>query len=174
MDSRIGCLALATACALAGCSRTDGGDSSAASGQIARVGRPAPGWTEPSLPGPTLSLVSLRGKAVYLNFFATWCPPCVQEAPSIDALARAYAARGLRVVGVDVLESPRKVAFFRNRYHLSYSIVADTGVLRDQYEVNGLPVHVFIDRNGIVRKISVGQLSSLEMRANVQRLLQER
>jgi cytochrome c biogenesis protein CcmG, thiol:disulfide interchange protein DsbE len=169
MDRTAG-LAVALGVLLAACAR--GADSSAASSSPAQVGRPAPSWTEPSLPGPTLSLASLRGKAVYLNFFATWCPPCNVEAPQIDALARADANRGLEVVGVDVLENAKKAASFRSEHHLFYPIVVDSGVLRDQYRVNGLPVHVFIDRNGIVRKIVVGELSPAAMRDDVERVLQ--
>jgi len=116
-------------------------------------------------------LASFRGKAIYLNFFATWCPPCNSEASSIDALSRAYAGRGLRVVGVDVLESRGKAADFRSKHGLSYPVVVDDGALRNQYEVNGLPVHVFIDRAGVVRKIVVGQLSPAAMRENVERVL---
>jgi thiol-disulfide isomerase/thioredoxin len=118
-----------------------------------------------------LSLASLRGKPVYLNFFATWCPPCVQEAPSIDALSRDFASAGLRVVGIDVLENARKAALFRTQHHLSYPVVVDTGTLRSQYEINGLPVHVFIDRGGVVRKIVVGELSPAAMRENVERIV---
>jgi thiol-disulfide isomerase/thioredoxin len=114
----------------------------------------------------------LRGKAIYLNFFATWCPPCNEEAPQIDALARSYAARGLQVVGVDVLENARKATAFRVQHHLSYPVVVDSGTLRGQYEINGLPVHVFIDRGGIVRKIVVGELSPAAMRADVESVLQ--
>ncbi|MBV8530415.1 MAG: TlpA family protein disulfide reductase, partial [Candidatus Eremiobacteraeota bacterium] len=77
----------------------------------------------------------------------------------------------LRVVGVDELENQSKAASFRNRHHLVYPVVVDDGTLRDQYEVNGLPVHVFIDRSGIVRKIAVGELSSAAMRDNVERVL---
>jgi cytochrome c biogenesis protein CcmG, thiol:disulfide interchange protein DsbE len=155
---------------LAACARA-GGDASSVTPSHAHVGQPAPGWNEPSLPGSRLALSSLRGKTVYLNFFATWCPPCNDEAPAIDALQRAYGARGLQVVGVDVLENSAKAAAFRNSHHLNYPIVIDGGGLRDQYNVNGLPVHVFIDRNGIVRKIVVGTLSAAEMRANVEQIL---
>ncbi len=153
------------------CACDRGGDSSTAQGQIARVGRPAPNWSEPSIPGPTLSLTSFHGNAVYLNFFATWCEPCNEEAPSIDALARSYASRGVRVVGIDVLESARKAAGFRSQHHLSYPVVVDTGTLRSQYEINGLPVHVFIDREGVVQKIVVGELSPEAMRSDVERAL---
>jgi len=156
--------------ALTACGHASG-NSTGSSSQPARVGRPAPNWTEPSLPGPTLSLATLRGKVVYLNFFATWCPPCNEEAPTIDALAKKYGPSGLRVVGVDVLENVHKAAAFRAAHQLVYPVVVDTGTLRDQYDVNGLPVHVFIDRGGVVRKIVVGELSSADMRTDVERML---
>jgi cytochrome c biogenesis protein CcmG/thiol:disulfide interchange protein DsbE len=163
-------LASLALCALAACGHGSG--SPGAASQTARVGQPAPSWSEPSLPGPQLTLASLHGKAVYLNFFATWCPPCNQEAPAIDALQRRYGDRGLQVVGVDVLENAAKAGQFRAQHHLSYPVVVDAGTLRDQYNVNGLPVHVFIDRSGVVRKIVVGELSPDDMRHNVERLLQ--
>jgi cytochrome c biogenesis protein CcmG, thiol:disulfide interchange protein DsbE len=161
-------LAILSACSLAAC----GNGGSATNAGPARVGAAAPAWSEPSIPGPKLSLASLRGKAVYLNFFASWCPPCNEEAPQIETLARSYASRGLQVVGVDVLENARKAESFRTAHHLSYPIVIDSGTLRNQYAINGLPVHVFIDRAGTVRKIVVGELSPAGMRANVERVLQ--
>ncbi len=163
-------LASLALCALAACGHGSG--SPGAASQTARIGQPAPSWSEPSLPGPQLTLASLHGKAVYLNFFATWCPPCNQEAPAIDALQRRYGDRGLQVVGVDVLENAAKAGQFRAQHHLSYPVVVDAGTLRDQYNVNGLPVHVFIDRTGVVRKIVVGELSPADMRRNVESLLQ--
>jgi cytochrome c biogenesis protein CcmG, thiol:disulfide interchange protein DsbE len=171
MGSRFAWLVIAAACSTAACGRGNADDANASSSARARVGQPAPSWSEPSIPGPNLSLASLRGNAVYLNFFATWCPPCNVEAPAIDALARDYSARGLRVVGVDVLESAQKAAAFRNDHRLSYPVVVDTGRLRKQYEVNGLPVHVFIGRDGVVRKVVVGELSPAAMRSNVEAVL---
>ncbi|MGA8574151.1 MAG: TlpA disulfide reductase family protein [Candidatus Cybelea sp.] len=170
MDRRIASLAIAFMAPLSACAHGEAAGSSA-SAQIAHVGKAAPDWSEPSIPGPKLSLASLRGKAIYLNFFATWCPPCNEEAPSIDALAREYADRGVQIVGVDVLENASKAAQFRNAHHLSYPVVVDSGSLRDQYEVNGLPVHVFIDKSGTVRKIVVGELSPAMMRDNIERVL---
>jgi cytochrome c biogenesis protein CcmG/thiol:disulfide interchange protein DsbE len=171
MAKKLRASAIVLACALAACVHAGSADSSGPA-KVARVGEPAPPWTEPSLPGPTLSLAALHGKAIYLNFFATWCPPCNAEAPAIDAISRDYAARGLLVVGVDVLENARKAADFRQEHHLTYPVVVDGGTLRDQYAVNGLPVHVFIDRLGIVRRIVVGEMSPADMRSNAERLLQ--
>jgi cytochrome c biogenesis protein CcmG/thiol:disulfide interchange protein DsbE len=138
---------------------------------IARVGDPAPSWTQARLAGPSLSLQQLRGKAVYLNFFATWCPPCNAEASTIDGLSRSYASRGLQVVGVDVLESSQKAGVFAREHHVTYPVVVDDGTMRDRYRVNALPVHVFIDRAGIVRQIVDGEMDGAQMRVAIERLL---
>jgi len=156
-----------TVLALAACAAHDG------STQPASVGQPAPAWSERAVPNGQLSLASLRGKTIYLNFFATWCPPCNEEAPAIERLQRSFGARGLQVVGVDVLENARKAELFRVQHHLSYPEIVDDGTLRAQYAVNGLPVHVFIDRRGIIRRIVAGELTVPEMRKAVLELLHE-
>lgn len=155
-------LAAAAALLLAGCHNN---------AAVAKVGEAAPSWQEPTTTGSTLAAASLQGKPVYLNFFASWCPPCNAEAPDIIALQRQYAGRGLQVVGVDVLDSASKASSFVAAHHLDYPAVVDDGALRDAYNINGLPVHVFIDRQGIVRKIVVGELSRAQMEADVKAIL---
>jgi thiol-disulfide isomerase/thioredoxin len=137
----------------------------------AHVGKPAPEWTQPLAGGGKLDFASLAGKPVYLNFFATWCGPCNDEAPAINELQKQYASAGLHVVGVDVLESEQKAEKFRAQYHLVYPAVVDDGTLRDLYDVNGLPVHAFIDRAGIVRNITIGQMAPDEIRTQVRAIL---
>ncbi len=139
--------------------------------QTAQVAKPAPNWTMPLSTGGTLSLSSLRGKPVYLNFFATWCPPCKEEAPFISKMQQQYASRGLQVVGVDELESASQAQSFRKQFHLVYPAVVDGGTLQAQYLVNGLPVHVFIGRDGIIRKIIAGEMSHADIQKNVQSIL---
>jgi peroxiredoxin len=139
--------------------------------QIAHIGKPAPDWTMPTSTGGTLSLSSLRGKPVYLNFFATWCPPCKDEAPFINKMQQQYAARGLQVVGIDELESASQAEGFRKQFHLVYPAVADSGTLQGQYLINGLPVHVFIGRDGVIRKIVAGEMSHADIQKNVQSIL---
>jgi cytochrome c biogenesis protein CcmG, thiol:disulfide interchange protein DsbE len=164
-------LTLLTACSSASNSSTNAANQGDQTPQHAHVGSPAPDWTEPKAGGGTLELSSLKGKAVYLNFFATWCPPCNEEAPAINALQQKYASQGLQVVGVDVLENAGAAQKFRDEHKLVYPALADSGTLRDEYNINGLPVHVFIDRTGIVRNVVVGELSPAEMDENVQKLL---
>ncbi len=149
------------------------GKSAPAAPTVAVAGKPAPDWNEPTAQGPTLSLASLRGKAVYLNFFASWCPPCNEEAPDINALQAQFGPSGLQVVGVDVLENAAKARQFVSDHHLTYPAVVDSGTLRDQYRINGLPVHVFIDRSGVIRRIIVGELSKTQMTDAVRAILRQ-
>ncbi len=125
----------------------------------------------PTSTGATLTLSSMRGKPVYLNFFATWCPPCRDEAPFINQMQQQYAARGLHVVGIDELENARQAQAFRTQFHLSYPAVVDSGPLQGQYLINGLPVHVFIGRDGVIRKIVAGEMSHADIQKNVQGIL---
>ena len=139
--------------------------------QIAQVAKPAPDWTQPLSTGGTLTLSSLRGRPVYLNFFATWCPPCKDEAPYINTLQKQYASRGLQVVGIDELESAPQAESFRKQFHLVYPAVVDNGTLQAQYLINGLPVHVFIGRDGVIRKIVAGEMAHAEVLSAVRSIL---
>lgn len=135
------------------------------------VGNPAPSWGDPLSTGGRMTSASLRGKPVYLNFFATWCPPCNAEAPWIESLSKQYAPRGLRIVGVDVEETTALAQRFRAKYDLTYPVLVDTGTLENLYRVNGLPVHVFIERDGTIHRIVVGEMSKSEILDAVKAIL---
>ena len=137
----------------------------------ATVNQAAPNWSEPTLRGPVLSLASLHGKPVYLNFFASWCPGCNEEASALEATHKRFAAQGLQLVGVDVGENARMAEVFRSAHQLSYPIVIDNGTLQHQYDIGALPVQVFIDRKGVVHKVIQGQVSQATMTSSVEPLL---
>lgn len=165
MNTVLRMLAAGTLLAAAACSAAAKPDTHASVGHI------APNWTEATSAGQHLSMESLHGKPVYLNFFATWCPPCNEEAPDINALQKQYASRGLQVVGIDELEDAKKAAQFVRKYGLIYPAVVDDGTLQTQYSVNGLPVHVFIDKSGVIRKIVQGEMTKKAIAAQIQRIL---
>ena len=151
---------------LAACGGAGGGENA-----TARVGAVAPDWSDPLLSGGTLSMAQLRGKPLLLDFFATWCPPCNAEAPMINAAYETYKSRGLHVVGVDVQENAAKAHEFVTKHGLRYPALVDAGTLLDQYQINGMPVAVFIDKSGVVKKIDVGELTQQRLDADITAIL---
>jgi cytochrome c biogenesis protein CcmG/thiol:disulfide interchange protein DsbE len=98
-----------------------------------------------------LRLRSLRGKAVVLNFWASWCVPCKQEAPLLETAAKRYRSAGLVVVGVDSQDFRSDARHFVRLYGLTYPIVHDDGTSTPtRYDVTGFPETWFIDRAGHV------------------------
>jgi len=132
---------------------------------LPQAGKPAPAFSLPSPTGKPVSLESLKGKPVYVNFFASWCGPCNTEAPSIGKLRAQYAKKGLQVVGVDELDAPGQAAAFQKKYGNPYGLVAidDNGAVGKQYNTVAMPVHVFIDRHGIVKTYRLGEMSPAEI-----------
>lgn len=140
---------------------------------VPQVGKPAPALTLPSLDGKTVSLARLRGRPVYLNFFATWCGPCNEEAPWIGALRKKYAPRGLQVVGVDELDPPGGAAKFVKQHGAPYGLVGidDAGSVGRSFGTIAMPVHVFIDKGGIVRGFRIGEMSAAEIESGIRAIL---
>lgn len=118
---------------------------------------PAPTFTLTDLDGQARSLESLRGKVVFLNFWATWCVPCRDEMPALQRLHRRYADRGLAVVGVNFKESLEAARKFMTVLGADFTSVVDTdGAVSAKYRVRGLPVTFLIDRQGRVLWKSIG------------------
>lgn len=108
--------------------------------------------------GRLVRLSDYRGKAVVLNFWATWCPPCVAEMPELQSLhAKHEAAGDLVVLAVDVEEPPAAVEEFKQQRALTLPILSDrTGEVRRYYGLPGLPGTFFIDRDGVIRGKALG------------------
>jgi len=124
-------------------------------------GHPAPDFTLQTMTGEPLALSDLRGKAVVLNFWATWCPPCRAEMPELQAAYAAYAPGGLVVLGVNQAEDRATVQAFLDELGLTFPVVLDTQYeAASRYSVNSLPTTFFIDRDGVIRDIVVGQMNA--------------
>ncbi|TME09831.1 MAG: TlpA family protein disulfide reductase [Chloroflexi bacterium] len=112
------------------------------------------------LDGTPIRLADLRGKAVWVNFWASWCPPCQFETPTIRAMDDRYRDRGLVIVAVQVQQTVQAGRDYAERYGLRYRIGADvTGAIFHTYHVFALPTQFFIDPNGVLRQIVNGPLS---------------
>ena len=133
----------------------------------------APAVLRHDLNGQPLSLARLRGKVVLLNFWASWCGPCLTEMPQFMAWQRQYAAQGLRVVGIsmdDDVASARKLV---TRLKVDYPIAMGDPVLGRSYGVLGLPLTFLIDRKGQVRAVYQGVSNLKAMDGQINALLAE-
>src|SRR5262249_51880825 len=119
-----------------------------------RLGAPAPAFALPRLDGGELSLASLRGRVVGLDFWAPWCPRCLALMPTLHELHREWEPRGVTFVGVNSdggISSDELKAFMRE-HPAPYPIVMDDGTVNALYKVRALPSLVVIGRDGAVRR----------------------
>jgi thiol-disulfide isomerase/thioredoxin len=146
------------------------------------IGSPEPGLTignlAPELDGLSdldgnpIRLADLRGKAVWINFWASWCPPCQYETPTVRSMDKAYRDRGLAIVAVQVQQTVEAGIDYRNRYGLEYTIGADvTGSIFHLYRVFALPTQFFIDPEGRVRAIVNGPLDDARAKQLIESIL---
>jgi cytochrome c biogenesis protein CcmG/thiol:disulfide interchange protein DsbE len=135
---------------------------------------PAPRFTLPRLDGRgDVQLASLRGKAVVLNFWASWCIPCKQEAPQLERAWQRWRAQGVVVLGVDAQDFSGDAKRFRDRYGLTYPLLRDgPGKTLGDYGVIGFPETFFVDRTGrIVGDHVAGPVSRQKLDRNIRRAL---
>ena len=126
-------------------------------GRGLETGKAVPDFRLPALAGGTGDLVSLRGRVVLLNFWATWCPPCVAEMPSLDRLSRALASEGLVVVGISVDNDEAALREFVAHHRLGFTILRDPGAhTAAAYRVTGYPQTFLIGRDGTLLKTFLG------------------
>ena len=125
-----------------------------------KLGERAPGFTLPQLPSGKLSLSEFKGHVVVLNFWATWCPPCVMETPSLEKFAAQMKPEGVTVLGVSVDENENQLKQFVQHYHLSYPVARDPGAaLANSYGTYKLPESYIIGRDGHVADKIIGGIN---------------
>jgi cytochrome c biogenesis protein CcmG/thiol:disulfide interchange protein DsbE len=120
-----------------------------------------------------LSLASLRGKVVVLNFWASWCDPCKSEAPRLEAAWRNFRRDGVVVVGVDAQDFSGDARNFIRRFELTYPNVHDgPGDVLPKYGVTGFPETYFVARDGrLVGERVQGEISVAKLTAGIKRAL---
>ena len=130
------------------------------------LGVPDPAWTLRTLEGRTFTLEDLRGRPVFVNFWATWCPPCVEELPSIQRLARAVGDSAAHFLLVSPEDGPRVAAFVR-RLGLEISPVLEETLAPEAFGELVLPTTVLLDREGrmVLRHRGAAEWDTPEVRA---------
>jgi peroxiredoxin len=139
------------------------------------IGAPAPDFTLSTPAGESIRLSDLRGQAVLINLWATWCPPCRQEMPAIQRIYRDYRDQGFVVLAVNTTsqDDPFNIAPFVERYGLTFPVLLDeTGEVSAAYNLRSLPTSYFIARDGTIRDVVVGgPMAEALLRARVEEIV---
>lgn len=140
-----------------------------------RASRPAPAFVVETFNAGKFNLSEHRGKVVVVNFWATWCPPCVAEMPGFDATYRRLKRDGLEIVGLSLdQDGPGVVRDFLAKRRISYPIAMGDPATAMRFGIgDGIPYTVFIDRRGNIRDAVTGGLSEAVFEQKVKALLAE-
>ncbi|MDR0562630.1 MAG: TlpA family protein disulfide reductase [Spirochaetaceae bacterium] len=104
-----------------------------------------------TLDGSSITLSRLKGKVVFLNFWATWCPPCRAEMPSMEILYQRYKDSGVELIAVDIMEKPQDVRNFLKNNPYTFPIAMDAdGAVSGQYGIQAVPTTFIIDRDNTI------------------------
>lgn len=142
-----------------------------------REGFLAPDFTLETLQGETVTLSDLRGKAVVVNLWASWCPPCRAEMPALQAAYEADRGRGLEILAVDMTyqDTEQDALRFIEEFGLTFTIPMDRdGTVARRYLLRALPSTFFVGPDGVITKVVIGgPMSEATIRTNVQAMLDE-
>lgn len=129
----------------------------------AQAAGPAPDFTLRTVAGPNLRLAEQRGQVVMVNFWASWCAPCKQEMPHLNALYDRYRSAGFVLLGVNVDDDPAKATAEAARLGIRFPVLLDSAkAVSKAYALAAMPTTVVIDRDGQVRHVHQGYRNGVE------------
>jgi len=146
--------------------------TAAATGPAPRLDKEAPDFRMRGLDGKYYQLSELRGRPVWINFWATWCPPCRAENPDIQETYDANKDEGLVILAVSIGEEADTVRGYVERTGITYTVGLDeTTEIAARYRIVGIPTHFFIDRDGVLREWRIGSMSKKTMEKKVNEII---
>ncbi len=135
-------------------------------------GQAAPNFTLTTLDGETVNLSDFRGKVVLVNFWASWCPPCVAELPTIHQFYQSHQTDGFVVLAVNAQEDRGTVSGFINQHGYTFPVLLDPdSVAADEYGIRALPTSFIVDKNGEIRYVHRGEIDTATLKKVVEPLL---
>jgi cytochrome c biogenesis protein CcmG, thiol:disulfide interchange protein DsbE len=142
-----------------------------------KVGEPAPAFRVRGLDGGELTLAGVKGRVALVNLWASWCPPCITEMPSLERLHRRFQPEGLVVIGVSVDKEDAEARKVVVDGGLTFAIARDAdGIVANAYRTTGFPETYLVDRNGVLRETFIGPVDwdSPEVVARLRSVLDQR
>lgn len=134
----------------------------------------APNFTLTSFDGQAVTLKELRGNVVIINFWASWCQPCRQEAKYLEQTWRNYQDQGVIFIGVDYLDTESAALAYIDEFDITYFNGPDLGTRISQaYNIQGVPETFYVAKNGELRGVKVGPLQEPELTDKIEELLNE-
>jgi cytochrome c biogenesis protein CcmG/thiol:disulfide interchange protein DsbE len=134
----------------------------------------APDFTLTSFDGETVTLSELRGQVVIINFWASWCPPCREEAPYLEATWRKYKDKGVIFIGVDYVDTEKEALAYIDEFDITYFNGPDVGTrIAQDYRMAGVPETYYVAKNGELRGAKIGPLFPPELDQKIEELLAE-
>ena len=137
-------------------------------------GGPAPDFELITFKGQTVRLSALRGQVVVINFWASWCIPCREEAAYLEQTWREYKDRGVVFIGVDYLDTQSEALAYIDEFDITYPNGPDIGTrIAQAYRIRGVPETFFIAKDGTIRDLKIGPLRPPELEQRLEALLKE-
>ena len=134
----------------------------------------APDFTLTSFEGQKTTLSELRGQVVVINFWASWCLPCRQEAPYLEQTWRKYKNQGVVFIGVDYIDTEKEALAYIQEFDITYINGPDLGTrISQSFNIKGVPETFFIAKNGQLRGVQIGPLEPPQLDQEIEALLSE-
>jgi peroxiredoxin len=143
--------------------------------QTPQAGSAAPDFTLPDMKGKEFQLSSFKGKAVVIDFWATWCEPCKIEMPWLVDLQKKYGPQGLQILGVAMDDADEQtIQAFAHKMGVNYPVLKGTEAVADLYGgLDGLPATFFVDRSGKIVDVAVGLTNQSVLEDSIKRSLEQ-
>jgi cytochrome c biogenesis protein CcmG/thiol:disulfide interchange protein DsbE len=130
------------------------------------AGQPAPDFELTTFDGQAYSLQALRGQIVVVNFWASWCIPCLDEAPILESAWRQYKDQGVVFIGVDYVDTETEAKAFLQRFDITYPNGPDLGTRVSQaYRITGVPETYIVNRDGTLAHAQIGPINEAQLQA---------
>ena len=134
----------------------------------------APDFTITDFDGRTATLSELRGQVVVINFWASWCPPCREEAAYLEETWRKYEDKGVVFIGVDYVDTEKEALAYIAEFDITYLNGPDIGTrIAQAYRIQGVPETFYVDKTGRLRGVHIGPLKAPQLDNKIEELLNE-